>query len=683
MKRGVEKPVFPAPLLFSVKPSAEMRNPLLPVVVIVALFILIGEGLFGCFSHWLNPSRSPSHYAHYVIDNESQSLQQSSSRQQEQWLLVRLTSMPEQRPNGYRCEAEVIEITDSSGAIHPCKGKIQLFFAATPRFDNDSTPQKGDEMLLLAAPKRPSPALNPHQFDYRRHLQKRGILYTAYLPDYCWQKTGHTGCGLASRIAQLRQRLIDVIRHSRLTSSQQGIAEALFLGWDNDLDEETVTSFRQAGITHLLCVSGLHVGIVTLLAGWLLSFIGNNRRGRIIKGLFQLAITWFFVALTGMAPGTMRAGLMFSLIVIGQMFYSRPPTLNAIAASALVLLVANPLLLFDIGFQLSYCSVLAIVLFMRPLEEVIPIPKTRLKALDWLLRKIRSLLCVSIVAQLGISPLILYYFHQFPLYFIVANVVVVPFAGLLLGTVMLMVAVSWWNWAFNTVGILLSHELAATEWVTHGVASWPNSLIENIWFDGWMLLLAFLIVAMLGLLLVRRLHHALPIALLLGIIMAVYALRVESLCARQMHFDIYNVGYRTAVEFFAGHESYLLCDSVTAQQPEKIDYQTSANLLRHQVKERHIIRLDSNYESPWLLVYDRFVGFAGKTFRIIDRSNYRSESSYRPKTDYLLLCGSPFITIGELKQKYDFDTILFASQNSKRRLATWQQQCDSLSVPYR
>ena len=309
------------------------------------------EGFFGLFSDLRDPSRAADHYGHFVDDGN--------------WMLADVTALPTHGSRSLKVLCNVTEIGDDSAcSFRRCSGKILLFLSPA-----DTLPTIGDRLLLYAQPRIPSAADNPHQFDYRKHLRRRGILYTSHVPSHGYRIVGHSNGGLLGRIASLRQAVVDIIQSSSLSPDERGIAEALFLGWDDDLAPETEVSFRTAGITHLLCVSGLHVGIVALLVGYCLFFLGNSRRHRIIKGCIQIVVICFFVLLTGMAPGTVRAGLMFSLIVIGQMLFSRPPTLNAIAASAVILLAINPLSLFEIGFQLSYCSVIAIVVLVPQLSS--------------------------------------------------------------------------------------------------------------------------------------------------------------------------------------------------------------------------------------------------------------------------------------------------------------------------
>lgn len=644
-----------------------MRHPLLPVSALVALVILVCEGFFGLFSKLADPMRSPTHYVHYVDGSE-------------QWIHLRVSDIPEPREKTLRMVAEVLDIADSGGATYSSHGKMLIYI------EKPSSIAVGDELLVLAQPRLPSGAENPHQFDYRRHLFRKGILYTCYIPSDTYRIIAHNNRGLKAKATTLRKRLVDVIHFSALTPSQQGIAEALILGWNGDLDGNTQAQFRSAGISHLLCVSGLHVGIVALLVGWCLFFMSNRRAMRIIKGLIQIFAIWAFVVITGMAPATMRAGLMFTFIVIGQMFFSRPPTLNAIAASALVLLVYKPLLLFDAGFQLSYVAVISIVVLEKPLESLMPIPDGEnlvAKTLFSILKKIRSLLCVSIVAQLATTPLTLFYFHSFAPYFLVANMTVIPFATLMLGSVMLMLAVCWWPMAFKAAGALASFFLGATERITETISLWPFALVEGVYFDGTMLLLFFSIILLLGWTLAKKSWYTAIAALVISISFVIYARRVEARCVTQLHSDIYRVGNRTAIEYFVGHESYLLCDTATAKNPDRIDYQTSNNLIWHQVRQRHILPLDTSYNDGHLFVKDRFVGFDGHRMRIVDRSNYRYQSQQRIKLDYILLRESPFITIAELQHQYDFDTLIISSQNSQHRIKEWQRQCDLLGVPYR
>lgn len=390
---------------------------------------------------------------------------------------VRLCDTPRTTPKCYKSVAEVLSVNGQ-----PSQGKVLLYI----RQDSASASLRyGDCLSIKARPQYPRNWNN--DFDYRRYLRRKGILYQCYVPSQRWQQTSHDSTfTLRAWSKGIQLRMVERIRHTDLTPSQQGIAEALLLGWRDDVDETTQQQFRDAGITHLLCVSGLHVGIVAWLAGALLFFLGRKRWQRIVKGIVQIAVVWLFVLLTGMAPSTLRAGVMFSLLLVGSILQRQPNRLNNLCTSMWLLLLINPMLLFDVGFQLSYAAVAGIILWNRPLQQLLPISN---QWYLWLPQKVWQLICLSTAAQLAALPLVLYHFHQFPLYFLIANLTVVPFAGILLGTVLLMLLTAS-GWATT----LLSHELVAVDRLTRWISSLPHAMLTDIYCD---LPVALLITALL------------------------------------------------------------------------------------------------------------------------------------------------------------------------------------------
>ncbi len=285
---------------------------------------------------------------------------------------LRLTDTPHPTKSGYKVPVEVEAYVDSERwcATH---GGLMLFLPA------DSTVEAlryGQRIMVRGTPRQPSGEENPGQFDYQRYLRHRGILWQCRLAKGGWvpSTAKETPQGFKAWTKRLQWTLVQRLRHSRLTPSQQGIAEAMLLGWRDDTDMQTTRQFREAGIAHLLCVSGLHVGIVALLAGSLLSFLGRRRWQRAVKGAVQTLAVWLFVCLTGLSPSALRAGVMFTLLIAGDALAQRPNSANNLATSAVLLLCLRPMLLFDVGFQLSYAAVAGIIIGYKPIYQLITTP---------------------------------------------------------------------------------------------------------------------------------------------------------------------------------------------------------------------------------------------------------------------------------------------------------------------
>lgn len=310
---------------------------------------------------------------------------------QPSFLTLRLTETPVPRERSWNAEADVLSVDGRE-----THGTLRLFLrkdstAATLRF--------GDTLTLHG---------------YADTL--RGMLYVT--SDH-YLVTGHDSTSLRARSEALRMNLLHRMQRGPLEHRHAGVAEAMTLGWRGDLEPDLQAQFRDAGIMHLLCVSGLHVGLLAVMVGWMFFWLGEERRGRILRGSLQLLALWGFALLTGLAPATVRAALMFSLFVVSRMMGRRTDSLNLLALAAIAMLMADPLLLFDVGWQLSFSAVAGILL-ARPAIRAFHNP-------FW------QAAVVSLAATLATLPVTLSTFHTFYPYFLIANIIVVPLAAIILG----------------------------------------------------------------------------------------------------------------------------------------------------------------------------------------------------------------------------------------------------------
>ena len=279
--------------------------------------------------------------------------------------------------------------------------------------------------------------------------------------------------------SNLQLRLLERVHHGPLEPRYAGMVEAMALGWRGNLEPEIKTAFLNSGIMHLLCVSGLHVGLVAALTGALLFWVSRERRGRLIRGAVQLVVLWGFALLTGGAPSTLRAALMFSLFIVSDLLGFRTERLNLLAAVAIVMLSVKPSLLFHVGWQLSFAAVGGILL-VRPLLD-----NFRHNIL------IQSAI-VSTAATLATLPIIVSVFHHLPVYFLVANLLIVPWASIILAGSLLYVAIP-----CSLTAALVRPPLWITDRVTQWIASLPYATVEGIDLEPWALLLLTVAVILL------------------------------------------------------------------------------------------------------------------------------------------------------------------------------------------
>ncbi len=352
-----------------------------------------------------------------------------------------------------------------------------------------------DELWVYTRPIAIGPPLNPHQFDYKRYLEQMGIYHQLNLntTNYIKSKTQtSTVYGLA---AKARLGIVEKLKEQNFGADELGVIQALLLGQRFDLSEETYDNYKKAGAVHILAVSGLHIGILLLLIQFLLSPLRTLPKGNIVILVLSVVLLWGFAFLAGLSASIIRACTMFSFIAYALSLNRPSNTSNILSLSLFfILLFINPNLLFHVGFQMSYAAVFAIV-WIYPLLQKLWFPKHKIVRYFW------QLLSVSLAAQLGVLPISLYYFHQFPGLFFISNLLIVPVLGAILAIGILVILLSlnnalpdWLVWLFNKLILWMNT-------VVDLVAQQEAFIFKSIPFDHIQLVIGYTVVLlMIGLL---------------------------------------------------------------------------------------------------------------------------------------------------------------------------------------
>lgn len=517
--------------------------------------------------------------------------------------------------------------------------------------------QVDDELLVWTRIDSLAPPLNPHQFSYKAYLEGLGIYQQLRLNEDAFIRVEAPSPTLLGFAAKLRNTIVARLREARFGKEALSVVQALLLGQRNDLSSETYEAYKNAGAVHLLAVSGLHIGILLWLLHWLLAPLEGFRNGKSIKLILLLVLLWGYALLAGLSASILRAVSMFSFVAYA-LYLNRPTnTYNILALSMFfVLLAINPRLLFQAGFQMSYAAVVAIV-WIYPLLQKLWSPRI------WLLSKAWQLLSVSLAAQLGVLPISLYYFHQFPGLFFVTNLLVIPFLGLVLGLGFLV--------AFLALFQLLPPFLAlGYEFLIdsmNGVVSWVARqeafLFQDIYMDLPGLLLAYLILGCLGRLLAGFSFRKLA-ALLSGILLLqLYGLANKVSGITEEKVWIIHQSRQTVLVQKSGSKllfharpealnNTLISDFRTGERASAISRTPLQNAYRW--KDSGLYIMDSDGLYLW----------EGAPF------------------PYLLLTNSPRIHLKRLLEKVRPQAVIADGSNYPSFVARWAQSCREGNIPF-
>ena len=358
--------------------------------------------------------------------------------------------------------------------------------------DTNTNKLKIDDQFLISTSLKSIPKpLNPGQFNYSKYMETLGVYHQIKLRSKA-ASMEHPGASTLNGQAEwFRNYLLEKLNRISLGANERAIVKALVLGQKKDLNKELYRNYADAGAAHILAVSGLHVGMIYFLLKFLLSFLNQLKYGGIIKSILLILCLWFFAFVTGLSPSVTRAVTMFTIFAFAETINRGSNTVNNLFISFLILILVNPLWLFHVGFQLSYLAVFSIILIQPRLQTYYK-PHTKIDRFFW------NIFTVSIAAQLGILPLSLYYFHQFPGLFFITNLVVLPFIGILLGGGILLLILSTTNLLpeqyVKTYHILIKKLNEFINWA----ASQEFFVVRNIYLsEGKTLIVYFLLMALI------------------------------------------------------------------------------------------------------------------------------------------------------------------------------------------
>ncbi len=475
---------------------------------------------------------------------------------------------------------------------------------------------------------------NPFEFDYATYAVRNGIGHRIYLKGNNIQFIeGVRKLNLMEWSLIIRDRLIKILEKSGLKGEVLHLVSAVSLGAREDLEPETTQSFSKTGVIHVLAVSGMNVAIIYAVLDFLFRFLKKRKGGIIPYMLLILGSCWGYALITGLSASVLRAAAMFSFIVIGKSLSRHPNIYNTLAASAFVLLCIWPTLIYDVGFQLSYAAVFSIVYFQPFLYKLLYFKY-------WIPDQIWILLSVSVAAQIGTLPFLLHYFHQFPTWFLLANLMVIPLVTLILYLSFIVFAVApislflgvWMTRVLDMAGqgMLFS---------VHFVEQLPHSLINGLYPSDFSLLIAVIIAIFIVIYIVNKNPKALATALASIIILLLFNIISTYHDLSRKEVVVFNLQGKTLVALTSGRETTWLTTK-NSGTPDKLSYFTKPYEGYRDIRKSTTICLSdtSHLNTIKLFCTKNFMNFEGLSLCLLnDRNFIESDREHFPPTDIIIL----------------------------------------------
>lgn len=428
------------------------------------------------------------------------------------------------------------------------EGKIIVYFK------NNNTPQYGARILIKGQLQLINGSGNPGSFDYSKYALMMGLTHQIFIDtsNYFVIDSFNSNVLLRS-LESTRNTIVELLRRYIPDERNAGLAEALLIGYKNDLDKELVHSYSSTGVVHIVAISGLHVGLIYLLLLYILKPLRRIQVSKYVIPVVILLGLWSFTFLAGAQPSVLRSTIMFSFIVIGQILTQKSSVYNSLALSAFFLLCYNPSWLWDFGFQLSYSAVFSILLFSQPIYRCLYFAN---KFIDL----IWKLTAATIAAQILTTPFCIYYFHQFPLYFLISNFIAVPLSSLILLLEILLCFVSPFCLIASCIGSFVNLLIRLMNYCINSIQNLPYSLLQDIQINLAQACLLAIFLYCISYWLNRKsiiYFRMACIGLISFLLIELFTLWQTD---RQRALIIYNLQSGTAFEFVNGRRYYLFAD---------------------------------------------------------------------------------------------------------------------------
>ena len=572
----------------------------------------------------------------------------------------RINSPPLEKVKTRRYTVELLSVsngdttTKSSGQIHLYTKKDSTDLTSLQR---DGSLKYGDIIHVLARPSAIPAPTNPEEFDYSSYIARQQINGQCFVNSQKIRLTGNAPKHDVMALAlNLREKFSEMITAYIKNEQTKSIALALLIGRKDFLSDELKTAYSSAGAMHVLAVSGLHVGILYMVLLTALRPLKKRRLGKIIIAIVSISIIWMYTLVTGMSPSVLRAAVMFTVMATSETMNRDNNIYNSLGIAAFILLLWDPNLLFSVGFQLSFLALTGIIYLQPKIYSLLYTP-------NFILNKIWEITAVSIAAQLATLPLTIYYFHQFPTYFFLSNLVVIPGAGIIMfmGIAMLILGLIH-DQTGSLIGYMLDHTIQLMNYLVTSMEKLPGSLITWLYIDSIQVILIYLsmVIVLIGLFHRNSFYLGISVTLILSAITwGSFKKWDQSGTSEMVIYDLYTT---TAIDQINGNQASLFVSAIKQVDSSLLKFQIDPyrrakglNSFDEDIREFKEMRLNAGLKAAII-----------SNTRVITLDSLLSGINIKSpiETDILIINNQSVKSIKWLHAHFKYSQLIIGSQNS-------------------
>lgn len=566
-----------------------------------------------------------------------------------------------EKPKSYKALARIESLIDTQTTIE-VKGDMLVYFK------KDSIKpglQHGSQIVITKPLQRIANSGNPGAFDYRQYCAFQDIHYQVFLKPGEYEVLQGTNTNrFQQALMSTREWVLKTLRRFITTKNELAVAEALLIGYRDDLDKELVQSYSNTGVVHIIAISGLHLGMIYGLLVWIFMPFQHRKWSKVVKPLTIIAVLWAFTFIAGAVPSILRSAVMFTFIVAGQSFGKRTSIYNTLAASAFLMLAYNPFYLWDVGFQLSYGAVLSIIIFQKYITNWFYFQNKLLNG-TW------RLCALSLAAQILTLPVVLYHFHQFPNLFLFTNMIVVPLSALILFAEIFLLIISPLPAVAAPFGNMVEWMIDMMNTLIERTDRIPFAVTDGIQVNATQTVLMYLLIIFAFTWLITRKKTMLfagAISLLL-----IIAIRSAEIIrtSQQQKLIVYNIPQHMAADIIDGGNYRFFGDSSVLEDRFLQNFHLRPSRILNRISEGPVSSI----------VVDRnTIRGRNKTVVVVDQPLSDQSPVTKAKADAIIITGNPRLYISNLLQYFDCNLLVFDATNPSWKIRLWKKDCDSLHL---